>query len=127
MMQSSVHWESPIAGIYWLLYTHLCFCIYWWDKIWLLNRILFCMQGKLTRYLDLIKCGKPKLCDCFLLLFLLLYTKVGCRRCFQEHGHLSRFILTLFLSLKPLFKVILCASDHICSIVRYCFRSFKQL
>jgi len=24
-------------------------------------------------------------------------------------------------------KVILCASDHICSIVRYCFRSFKQL
>jgi len=25
------------------------------------------------------------------------------------------------------FKVILCASKHICSIVRYCFRSFKQL
>ena len=25
------------------------------------------------------------------------------------------------------FKVILCASEHICSIVRYCFRSFKQL
>ena len=24
-------------------------------------------------------------------------------------------------------NVILCASDHICSIVRYCFRSFKQL
>ena len=24
-------------------------------------------------------------------------------------------------------KVILCASEHICSIVRYCFRSFKQL
>ena len=23
-------------------------------------------------------------------------------------------------------KVILCASEHICSIVRYCFRSFKQ-
>jgi len=35
-MQSSVHWESPIAGIHWLRYTHLCFCIYWWDKIWLL-------------------------------------------------------------------------------------------
>ena len=26
-----------------------------------------------------------------------------------------------------LLKVILCASEHICSIVRYCFRSFKQL
>ena len=26
-----------------------------------------------------------------------------------------------------LIKVILCASEHICSIVRYCFRSFKQL
>jgi len=25
------------------------------------------------------------------------------------------------------FKVILYASEHICSIVRYCFRSFKQL
>ena len=25
------------------------------------------------------------------------------------------------------FKVILCTSEHICSIVRYCFRSFKQL
>jgi len=25
------------------------------------------------------------------------------------------------------FKVILCASEHICSIVQYCFRSFKQL
>ena len=24
-------------------------------------------------------------------------------------------------------KVILCASEHICSIVRYCFRSFTQL
>ena len=24
-------------------------------------------------------------------------------------------------------KVILCASEHICSIVGYCFRSFKQL
>ena len=24
-------------------------------------------------------------------------------------------------------KVILCASEHICSIVRYCFRSYKQL
>jgi len=24
-------------------------------------------------------------------------------------------------------KVILCASEHICSIVRYCFRSFNQL
>ena len=24
-------------------------------------------------------------------------------------------------------KVILCASEHICSIVRYCFGSFKQL
>ena len=24
-------------------------------------------------------------------------------------------------------KVILCACEHICSIVRYCFRSFKQL
>ena len=24
-------------------------------------------------------------------------------------------------------KVILCASEHICSILRYCFRSFKQL
>ena len=24
-------------------------------------------------------------------------------------------------------KVILCASEHICSIVRYCFRRFKQL
>ena len=24
-------------------------------------------------------------------------------------------------------KVILCTSEHICSIVRYCFRSFKQL
>jgi len=23
-------------------------------------------------------------------------------------------------------KVILCASEHICSIVRYCFRSFKH-
>ena len=23
-------------------------------------------------------------------------------------------------------KVILCASEHICSIVRYCFKSFKQ-
>ena len=26
-----------------------------------------------------------------------------------------------------LLKVILCESEHICSIVRYCFRSFKQL
>ena len=26
-----------------------------------------------------------------------------------------------------LVKVKLCASEHICSIVRYCFRSFKQL
>jgi len=26
-----------------------------------------------------------------------------------------------------IFKVILCASEHICSIVRYCFRSFKEL
>ena len=26
-----------------------------------------------------------------------------------------------------LVKVIQCASEHICSIVRYCFRSFKQL
>ena len=26
-----------------------------------------------------------------------------------------------------LLKVILCASEHICSIVRYCFRSFTQL
>ena len=26
-----------------------------------------------------------------------------------------------------LIKVILCASEHICSIVQYCFRSFKQL
>ena len=26
-----------------------------------------------------------------------------------------------------MFKVILCASEHVCSIVRYCFRSFKQL
>ena len=25
------------------------------------------------------------------------------------------------------FKVILCASEHICSIERYCFKSFKQL
>ena len=24
-------------------------------------------------------------------------------------------------------KLILCASEHICTIVRYCFRSFKQL
>ena len=24
-------------------------------------------------------------------------------------------------------KVILCASEHICSIVRYCFKSFKKL
>ena len=24
-------------------------------------------------------------------------------------------------------KVILCTSEHICSIARYCFRSFKQL
>ena len=24
-------------------------------------------------------------------------------------------------------KVILCASEHICSIVQYCLRSFKQL
>jgi len=26
---------------------------------------------------------------------------------------------------KEIIKVILCASEHICSIVRYCFRSFK--
>jgi len=25
------------------------------------------------------------------------------------------------------FKVILCASEHICLIARYCYRSFKQL
>ena len=31
------------------------------------------------------------------------------------------------MPLNSLFKVILCASEHICSIVRYCFRSFKQL
>ena len=31
------------------------------------------------------------------------------------------FIFIMFI------KVILCASEHICSIVRYCFRSFKQL
>ena len=30
-------------------------------------------------------------------------------------------------TLSHLVKVILCASKHICSIVRYCFRSFKQL
>jgi len=28
-------------------------------------------------------------------------------------------------SLENVIKVILCASEHICSIVRYCFRSFK--
>ena len=35
----------------------------------------------------------------------------------------SLFCLNMFW----IFKVILCASEHICSIVRYCFRSFKQL
>ena len=32
----------------------------------------------------------------------------------------------IYLSSEWLLKVILCASEHICSIVRYCFRSFKQ-
>ena len=30
-------------------------------------------------------------------------------------------------SARGILKVILCASEHICSIVRYCFRSYKQL
>jgi len=38
---------------------------------------------------------------------------------------LNTGILTL-LAILYLLKVILCASEHICSTVRYCFRSFKQ-
>ena len=32
-----------------------------------------------------------------------------------------------YLERSNIIKVIICASEHICSIVRYCFRSFKQL
>jgi len=35
--------------------------------------------------------------------------------------------MATFLTINLFIKVILCASEHICSIVRYCFRSFKQL
>jgi len=36
--------------------------------------------------------------------------------------------LTTVVSRTRLFKVILCASEHICSIVRYCFRNnFKKI
>ena len=36
-------------------------------------------------------------------------------------------LLTILLEIKNQLKVILCASEHICPIVRDCFRSFKQL
>ena len=38
-------------------------------------------------------------------------------------GTYRYMVMTVQLSL----KVILCASEHICLIVRYCLRSFKQL
>jgi len=36
-------------------------------------------------------------------------------------------IAPILVRTKLFIKVILCASEQICSIVRYCFRSFKQL
>ena len=42
------------------------------------------------------------------------------------HNFAPLFLLQMLKQFTML-KVILCASEHICSIVRYCFRSFKQL
>ena len=52
---------------------------------------------------------------------------------FSKYGkwknHIDNLIksATKILGTMRSLKVILCASEHICSIVRYCFRSFKQL
>ena len=46
---------------------------------------------------------------------------------FLKIYHFSDFFLRFLNNQYTELKVILCASEHICSIVRYCFRSFKQL
>ena len=43
----------------------------------------------------------------------------------QKYSISSRVVIEILHA--HLLKVILCASEHICSIVRYCFRSFKQI
>jgi len=54
--------------------------------------------------------------------------------CKQQNVTYIGFLNYMHLPLKShikirtqLIKVILCTSEQICSIVRYCFRSFKQL
>ena len=45
-----------------------------------------------------------------------------------KKNYFINWIGTLYNNCKTcIIKVILCASEHICSIVRYCFKSFKQL
>ena len=45
---------------------------------------------------------------------------------FNVHVNILNKSIATFINQDKV-KVILCASEHICSIVRYCFRSFKQL
>ena len=45
--------------------------------------------------------------------------------CFDFHNLIR--LSQSYATFSAVVKVILCASEHICSIVRYCFRSFKQL
>ena len=66
----------------------------------------------------------------------IVYTLV----CFYWNEFLTKFFNQTLWRIKPIIwvysvlnwylnwlKVILCASEHICSIVRYCFRSFKSI
>jgi len=47
---------------------------------------------------------------------------------FKKHNRRTENVELLYNNqVLKVVKVILCASEHICSIVRYCFRSFKQL
>ena len=52
-----------------------------------------------------------------------------CAKCIAVTNsiQLGNFSHKKFQAQNLIFKVILCSSEHICSIVRYCFRSFKQL
>ena len=43
----------------------------------------------------------------------------------RNHKHIHNKTVNFYFFI--IIKVILCASEHICSIVRYCSRSFKQL
>jgi len=49
------------------------------------------------------------------------------KKTFSNTRDIQANTITNYINMMLMFKVILCASEHICSIVRYCCRSFKQL